>query len=194
MDGSESRSFVTTAREQGQHRGAFDLLVPKVGGIQSPRVLSKFHDEGPLGLPGILGPPGPSVYSACPFLHWDRLPGIVILHQAATHLFHGSNCGLHGGRWQKASGSVLKLARALGGDDDEPVGAQFRIVRDRIMGVVSYSFGQFLHLCRVIGLAAVAEANDRPRWVIFQVLPFGPRFRSTRPSPLSPPCTPTYKP
>jgi hypothetical protein len=31
-----------TAREQGQHRSVFDLLIAKAGGIQSPRVFSFF--------------------------------------------------------------------------------------------------------------------------------------------------------
>src|SRR5260370_1151812 len=67
----------------------------------------------------------------------------VILHEPAPHLLHRSYGGLLRRRGQKRPGPILKLPRPLGGDDDEPVGAQFRIVRNRILRVVSDSFGHF---------------------------------------------------
>ncbi len=47
-------------------------------------------------------------------------------------------------RGQERTGAVLQLARALGGDDDEPVRALLRIVRNGAMSVVSRALSAML--------------------------------------------------
>ena len=78
--------------------------------------------------------------------HFGRLfggvscPGIVILHQPAPHFFHGDDGGFLRGGGQHGPRAALQLPRALGGDDDEAVGALFGIVRNRAVSVVPRGF------------------------------------------------------
>src|SRR5580704_6719941 len=62
---------------------------------------------------------------------------VFVLHQAAAHFFHGDYGGFLRGGGQIASWSTLLLAGSLGSDDDETVGAGFRIVGDNALGGVS---------------------------------------------------------
>ena len=64
---------------------------------------------------------------------FDRTParapaGQAVLHQAAPHFFRGDDGGLLGRSGQHRTRAALQLAGALGGHDDEPVGA---LLRDR---------------------------------------------------------------
>ena len=61
----------------------------------------------------------------------------LVFHQSAPDFFHGDHGGLLGRWWAGRGGAALQLPRALGGDNDEPVGALFRIVRNGAMRVVS---------------------------------------------------------
>src|ERR1700691_3422303 len=70
------------------------------------------------------------------FFH-RRKANEFVLHQSAPNLFHGDDGGLLGGSRQHRPGTALQLAGALGGHDDETVGALFRVVRDGAMRVVA---------------------------------------------------------
>src|SRR4051794_32329311 len=64
--------------------------------------------------------------------------GEAILHESAPHLFHRYDSRLLRRGREDRTGAALQLAGALGGDDDEPVGALLRVVRQRAMRVVAY--------------------------------------------------------
>ena len=63
---------------------------------------------------------------------------IRILHQTTTHFFHGRRGRLLRCRGQQAACAILQLAGALGGHDDEPVNAGFRIVRNHAVRSLPY--------------------------------------------------------
>src|SRR5689334_8392789 len=77
-----------------------------------------------------------SLHRLKPVLLFNRLSfgmgqrRIVVLHQPAPDLFHGSHGGLLGCRGKEAARAVLELPGALRRNDDESVRAGFRIVRD----------------------------------------------------------------
>ena len=66
--------------------------------------------------------------------------GEVVLHQAAAHFFHGDDGGLLGRRRQHRTRAALQLPGALGGDDDEAVGALLRIVGKGAVRVIAGCF------------------------------------------------------
>src|SRR5579863_7322947 len=86
--------------------------------------------------------------SACPTCSLTRSLGrrkflglpfyrVCVLHQPTPDFFHGSYGGLLGCSWEKRTSAILQLPRALGGDDDEPVGALFNIVGNSVHRVIS---------------------------------------------------------
>src|SRR5271165_3264348 len=68
---------------------------------------------------------------------------IFVLHQSPPDLFHRRHGRLLGTSGQKGTRAILQLPRPLGGDNNKPVGAQLRIVRNRILSIVSGSFSHF---------------------------------------------------
>src|SRR5487761_2148313 len=58
---------------------------------------------------------------------------VFVLHQSAPHLFHRHHRRLPRGGGQITARPGLQLAGPLGGDDDETVGAGFRIIRNRAL-------------------------------------------------------------
>src|SRR6266852_9786508 len=61
----------------------------------------------------------------------------LILHEPAAHLFHRNHRRFHRRTRQKGPRAALQLPRALGGDDDESIGALVRIVRNGAVDVIS---------------------------------------------------------
>src|SRR5579871_6777505 len=68
------------------------------------------------------------------------LPDGVVFHQAPAHFFGSDDRRLLGGGGQHGTGTPLQLPRPLGRDDDEAIGALFRIVRDGAVRVIPGSF------------------------------------------------------
>src|SRR5713226_2315886 len=67
------------------------------------------------------------------FLDRWRQPGDLVFYQAAPHFFGRDDGGFLRRSRQERPRARLQLPRALGGDDDETVGALLRIVRDGAM-------------------------------------------------------------
>src|SRR5512132_602802 len=66
------------------------------------------------------------------------LAGEAVLHETASHLFHRDDGGLLRRGREDGTGTALELAGALGGDDDEAIGALLRIVGQGAVGVVPW--------------------------------------------------------
>src|SRR5712692_5847610 len=81
-----------------------------------------------------------SLPSLIPVRPVPRLPA----NQTAPHFLHGYHGRLVGGGGQEAAGAILQLAGALGGDNDEPIGARLRIVRNcALRGLLETRFNHF---------------------------------------------------
>ena len=108
--------------------------------------------------------------------------GVFVLHQAAAHFFHRHHGGLLGGRGQEAARAVLQLPRALGGDDDEAVGARFRIVRNHALrDLFQICFSHFSFLLR-------KRLQNRTDLVFHPVAPAAGGLHDRRPAyPPTPP-------
>src|ERR1700693_86558 len=81
------------------------------------------------------------------FHRWWHFRCIRVFHQPSADLFHGSHRRLLGGGWEKRTGAILQLPRALGGDDNKTVSALLTVVGNSVHRVILQSLSHvFLNL------------------------------------------------
>ena len=88
---------------------------------------------------------------------------VLVLHQPAAHLLHGGDGGLLRGGRQERARSALKLPRPLGGDDDEPVRALLRVVRDAMANAVACSAVVLVERIRACNITKLATSGFERR-------------------------------